>query len=106
MLPFLGLTFFRLPVEISLFFSFLFSALAVGFSVPMFLWRQRTCSLKETHRPHSYLLPMLAAAPLGADLVASHRPTRTYPEEGRLCNSFQCILDGVTALEPEERLKF
>lgn len=31
-------------------------------------------------------------------MVALHRPTRTS-EEGRLCNSFCCILDAMTALK-------
>lgn len=50
--------------------------------------------------------PGKAAAPLGADLVAPHRPARNFSKEGRLCNSFYCILNAVTALEPDERLKF
>lgn len=61
---------------------------------------------KPTPPRPSCLPRLLAAAPLGTDLVAPHSPARTSSEKGRLCNSFYCILDAVTALELDERLKF
>lgn len=58
--------------------------------------------------PHSCFLLNLAATPLGADLVTSHLPDRTNSVEGEQsgCYSFDCVLNAVTAMGPDARLKF
>ena len=69
------------------FFPFSFSALAVGSAVPMFPWRQWSCSQKDTPSP-SCLLPLLAAALLGADLVAPHCTARLLRKTGDCATPF------------------
>ena len=102
------LRFFSLAVEVSLslfffFFFFGFSCRLFSSHVPL----EATKLLIKRHPSHhGCLLLLLAVAALGADLVAPHGPARTSSEEGRLWNSFYCILDAVTALEPDEQLKF